>query len=148
MHRLRSKKYKRNPMTTTRFYNKFYEKWRTISWVITGKKPRIPHHMLVRRLTFMFDQMQHIFERLRHVDECDGNYECDKYYGCKHNFLNYDFVIRKLLQVAELKYGWHKCFDRFKNDFPITSEHIRETQLRPFFKKIADELGWPCPKDE
>lgn len=148
MHRLRSKKYKKNPMTNERFYNKFYEKWRSISWMLTRKKPALPSFLLVKKMIFMFDQMQHIFERIRHVDECDGSYQCDKYYGCKHNFLNYDFIIRKLLQIAELKFGWHGCFKRFKNDFPVTSKRIRNTQLRPFFKKMADELGWPCPDDE
>jgi hypothetical protein len=147
-YRLRSRKYKRNLMTPSRFYNKFYEKWRSIGWKLTGIQPDIPKVKLVQLINLLFMKIQPIFEQLRHHKECDMRYQCDKYFGCKHNFLNYDFVIRKLLQIAEIKYGWNGCYDRYKNDFPITSESIRNNKLRPFFKRIANQLNLPCPNNE
>jgi hypothetical protein len=144
----RSKKYKKNPLTPKRFYDKYFEKWKTIIGKITGKPQPVPDPSLVRCIKHLFVGCQVPFELYRHVPECDGRQDCDKYYKCWHNFCNYDFTFRKLLQIAEIKFGYKGCYAKWKDEFPLVSLKVRVKKLRPMFFKIANYNGWPCINDE
>lgn len=144
----RSKKFKMTPMSSKRFYDKHYEKWKTIIWKLNNKKPNLPPAELVDLLKCLFLGMQKPFEESKHAPECDRRAFCHKVFSCWNNFINYDFIFRKLLQVAELKYGFTNCFNLYKNEFSLVSKTIRDNKLRPFFKKIAMYNKWPCPNDE
>lgn len=143
-----SKKFKRTLLTPKRFYDKYFEKWKSIRKMILKKELKIPPDGLVQRIKQLFVACQIPFELYRHAENCDGRYQCDKYFPCWHNFINYDFTFRKLLQIAELKYGWNGCYDRFKDEFPLVSEKIRDNKLRPMFLKIAVYNNWPCVNNE
>lgn len=143
-----SKKFKCNPMSKKRFYDKFFEKWKTICERL-GKKVEIPSMQLVMLIKELFMHTLTPFELNRHSPQCTGKiHNCTKYFGCLQNFLNYDFVFRKLLQVAEIKFGYKDCYNKFKNDFSLVSAKIRDTKLRPIFKKICEYNQWPCPDFE
>lgn len=135
-------------MTKKRFYDKHFEKWKSIIWKLTNRKPNLPPRELVDFIKLLFIGMQKPFEDNKHCVECDRRPYCHKFFKCWNNFINYDFVFRKLLQVAEYKFGYKGCFNLYKNDFSLVSKKIRDQKLRPFFKKIALFNKWPCPDDE
>lgn len=143
-----SKKFKKTFMSKKRFYDKYSEKWKTIVWRLTGKRPRLPPADLVNLLKNLFAACQKPFELYRHASDCDKRYDCDKYFDCWHNFINYDFVIRKLLQIAELKFNWKGCYKQFKDEFLLVSKKVRDKKLRPMFQKICHYNAWPCPDSE
>lgn len=144
----KSKKFKQNLMTRKRFYDKHFEKWKSIIWKLNNKRPNLPPIELVSFIKQLFLGMQKPFEENKHSEECDRRPFCHKYFPCWNNFINYDFVFRKLLQVADLKFGFTGCFDLYKNEFSLVSQKIRDTKLRPFFQIIAVYNKWPCPNNE
>jgi hypothetical protein len=108
----------------------------------------LPSMQLVMLMKELFMMTLTPFELHRHSPQCTRIHNCTKYFGCLQNFVNYDFVFRKLLQVAELKHGYEGCYDKFSNDFSLVSAKIRDTKLRPIFKKICEYNLWPCPDYE
>jgi hypothetical protein len=146
--KFQSKKFKMTPLTSKRFYDKHYEKWKTIIWSLNKDTPKLPSNSLVSLLKRLFAEMQRPFELFRHDTACDGRMYCDKYFDCWHNFMNYDFIFRKLLQIAEIQFHHAHCYKDFKGEFPLVSARIRNTKLRPLFFKIARYNGWPCINDE
>jgi hypothetical protein len=148
MKRNQSKKFKKTLMTKKRFYDKYSEKWKSIIWRLTKKQPKIPPVGLVEHIKGLFAACQKPFEIHRHARDCDKRHECDKYFDCWHNFLNYDFIFRKLLQIAELKFGWKGCYSFYKDEFLLVSKRVRDAKLRPLFLKICNYNAWPCPADE
>lgn len=144
----RSRKFKKTLMSKKRFYDKYSEKWKTIVWRLTGKTPAVPPVQLVRLVKDLFGGCQKPFEQSKHATNCDRRHNCDKYFDCWHNFINYDFIFRKLLQVAEIKFKWIGVYNQFKHEFPLVSKKVREKKLRPMFQTICEYNGWPCPVDE
>ena len=144
----RSKKFKCTKMSPKRFFDKYSEKWKTIIWKLTGKRPPLPHPDLVALIKRLFGECQKPFENARHAKDCDKRSQCDRYFECWHNFINYDYVFRKLLQIAEVKFGWNGAYRQFGKEFPLVSKKIRDKKLRPMFQKICTYNEWPCPSDE
>jgi hypothetical protein len=144
----RSKKFKKNLLTNKRFYDKYFEKWKTIIWRLSGDVPNLPDPELVDLIKKLFSACQIPFDKFRHTEDCDGRYGCSDYFDCQHNFINYDFTIRKLLQIAEIKFGFKGCYERFKSEFNLVSSKIREEKLRPLFFKICEYNRWPKVSDE
>jgi len=137
----KSKKFKMNNFTKKRFYDKHYEKWKTILERL-GKKVYIPSPQLIEFIKLLFRSTLIPFEIYRHSRDCNKIPDCSKYYGCQRNFINYDYMFRKLLQIAETK-GFPGCFEKFKDDFNLVSKRIRENKLRPIFFKICEHNNWP-----
>lgn len=146
--KLKSHKFKCTKMTKKRFYDKYSEKWKQISWKLTGIKPTFPSKALVDKIKQLFLACQKPFSIYRHDAMCDGRHRCDHWFQCWHNFINYDFVFRKLLQICELKFGFNDVYRLFKDDFILVSKTTRDNKLRPMFKKICEYNQWPCPDDE
>lgn len=144
----KSQKFKCSDMTKKRFFDKYSEKWKTIIWKLTGQRPIFPSKPLVDKMKHLFLACQKPFSIYRHETCCDGRFRCDHWFQCWHNFINYDFVFRKLLQVCELKFGFQNVYKLFKDDFILVSKTIRDNKLRPMFKKICEYNNWPCPDDE
>jgi len=146
--RHRSVKFKKTLMTEKRFYDKYYEKWKTILWKLTGIKPPLPSKWLVNEMTKMFIQCQEPFQEFRHADECDRRFKCDRYFECWHNFINYDYLFRKFLQIIEIRYRKQGLYNTFKDDFSLMSLKIRKKKLAPLFNKISVYLNWPVISEE
>lgn len=144
----KSQKFKCTLMTKKRFYDKYSEKWKMIIWKLTGDMPVFPSKELVDKMKHLFLACQKPFNLYRHEPCCDGRYRCDHWFQCWHNFINYDFIFRKLLQVCELKFGFKNVYKLFKDDFILVGKKIRDDKLRPMFRKIAEYNQWPCPEDE
>jgi hypothetical protein len=136
----KSKKFKMNNMTKKRFYDKYYEKWKTILERL-GKKVDIPSPQLIENVKFLFKKSLVPFEIFRHAEGCTKIPNCGRYFGCQRNFINYDYMFRKLLQIASKNHPG--CFEKFKDDFNLVSKKIREQKLRPIFHKICDYNRWP-----
>ncbi len=146
---LRSRKYRKNLMTNRRFFNKFMEKWKTIMVRLTGRKTPIPSTDLLNFLRFAFMKLQSRFEDVRHKKKCDKKTKnCDKIHGCLYNFVNYDFLIVKLLQIAELNFGFKNVYNTFKDFLPMLSLTARKVKLRPVFKEMIRPFRWKCPDNE
>lgn len=108
--KFRSQKFKKLPMTTL---NRFNEKWRTIQSRLTGEKMQLPRPDLLRNMRTGFLQLQPVFERVRHSSNCTGGFKCHKRFGCRHNFINYNYVIIKLIEQSSGKAEaerWSGCF--------------------------------------
>ncbi len=141
----RSRKFKMQPLTKKRFYDKYAEKWKTIRWQLTGVPPLLPSHQLVDRVKRLFVAAQIPFNNFRHHIRCDGRQKCEKYFKCQHNFTNYDYFIRQALQLADAKYGFQNSYETFKHEFPLVSPKVVSTKLRPMFHKICAYNEWPIP---
>lgn len=141
----RSTKFKQRLLTQKRFYDKYYEKWKTIKWKLTGIKPLVPCHQLVAQVKALFAASQVPFELYRHKEDCDGRYNCEKYFGCQHNFTNLDYAFRMFLQICDSTYGFQNSFSDFKNEFPLASKKVVSEKLRPMFILICKWNGWPMP---
>lgn len=144
-HAFRSKKFKKQPLTKKRFYDKYFEKWKTIRWKLTGLKPITPSQDLIERMKQLFIACQIPFEMFRHAGDCDKRKKCYKYYYCMHNFINYDLTMRWLLQICEHKHGFDNCYALFKDEFPLISKKVIDKKLRPVFEKICIYNDWPIP---
>ncbi len=141
-----SKKFKKQPLTEKRFYDKYYEKWKTIRARLTGVKPLRPSHQLVNRVKRLFVASQIPFEKYRHDPEnCDGRVKCDRVFNCKHNFTNYDYAFRIYLQICDDSYGFVNSYETFKDEFPLVSTKVVKTKLRPMFEKICAHNEWKMP---
>jgi hypothetical protein len=141
----RSKKFKKQPLTKKRFYDKYYEKWKTIRWKLTGDVPVRPSHQLVECTKSLFVAMQEPFEIYKHHKSCDGRRNCQKYFKCVHNFLNYDYVFRICLQIAEKKHGFEGAYRLFKEEFTLPTEKILNRKLRPLMASICAYNKWEMP---
>lgn len=144
----RSRKFKKNLLTPKRFYDKYFEKWKLIASALNNEIPHLPDQNLVRLLKRMFVACQEPFEIYRHVNGCTRINDCDKYFNCWHNFINYDFVFRKLLQIADYHFNHKGCYNLFKNEFPLVSKKLRDTKLRPLWFKICEYNDWPSIGNE
>lgn len=144
----RSKKFKRQPLTQKRFYDKYAEKWKTIRWKLTGVKPLLPSHQLVNKIKDLFVAAQIPFNNFRHNKRCDKRAQCEKYFKCQHNFTNYDYFFRQALQICDGKYGFKDSYETFKNEFPLVSQKVVTYKLRPMFQKICVFNEWPIPQHD
>jgi len=144
----RSRKFKRQPLTKKRFYDKYYEKWKTIRWKLTGDVPIRPSHQLVACVKNIFLALQTPFEIYKHHKSCDGRKHCQKYFKCVHNFINYDYVIRIGLQIAEKKHGFAGAYDLFKEEFTLPSKKIVQRKLRPLMTQMVRYNGWEMPNKD
>ncbi len=144
----KSTKFKRQLLTKKRFYDKYFEKWKTIRWKLTGQKPLLPSNQLVRKVKELFAAAQEPFERHRHHQKCDGRPNCCRYFKCWHNFINYDYTIRTFLQICDQKYGFVNSYELFKEEFPLASEKIVRKKLRPMMTKICIDNGWKMPEND
>jgi len=145
----RSKKFLKTKLTKKRFLHKFYEKWKTICCKVTGQETNIPDKAYVEYIRHLFLACQIPFEIFKHVPHCDGGHKCEKRLGCWNNFLNYDWVFRKLFQIAEVKQvAFRGNFELFKDEFPLVSKKIRETKLRPLWQKMCEYNDWPFIVDD
>lgn len=140
--KFRSVKFKKNLLNRKRFHDKYFEKWKTIIWKLTGHHPPIPDTRLVSTMKRLFKSTQIPFEKFRHSDKCDGRGSCEKYFDCWHNYMNYDWLMRKLLQIAEIHCGFIGVFEVFKHDFTLVDESIRVRKLHPMWKNICRYLSW------
>lgn len=104
-----------------------------------------PNFALGEVMKRLFGATQEPFELFRHHESCDGRQRCEKYFPCQHNFLNYDYTMRWLLQLAESKYGFQGCYKMFKNEFPLASKKVVEGKLRPMRDRICAYNGWDIP---
>lgn len=106
----RSQKFRKLPLKDLNRYN---EKWRTIQSTLTGKKLATPSYPVLSKMRAGFLRLQPVFERVRHTDKCKGGFKCHKQYGCRHNFINYNYVIVQLLKEVggetEVQ-RWAHCF--------------------------------------
>lgn len=142
----RSKKFKMQPLTKKRFYDKYFEKWKTIRWKLTGAKPLLPSHQLIQKVKELFAAAQEPFERHRHHKKCDGRPNCGRYFKCWHNFINYDYTIRIFLQICDQKFGFVNSYQLFKDEFTLASDKIVKKKLRPMMTKICADNGWKMPE--
>lgn len=143
-----SKKFKCQLLTKKRFYDKYYEKWKTIRWRLTGAKPLLPSHQLVNTVKQLFVAAQEPFERHRHHWKCDGRPKCGRYFKCWHNFINYDYTIRIFLQICDQRYGFTNAYELFKDEFTLASKKIITNKLRPMMQKICNDNGWKMPEKD
>ncbi len=144
-----SKKFKQTLLTKKRFYDKYFEKWKTICCYLTGDETNIPDHAYTEYIRTLFISCQQPFELFKHKENCDGRHNCYRTFGCWHNFINYDFIFRKLMQIAEIKYPqFAGNFEKFKDEFPLVSKKIRDSKLKPIWKSIVDYLDWPNVEDD
>lgn len=141
----RSNKFRKQPLTQKRFYDKYAEKWKTIRWQITGVSPLLPDHRLVEKVKDLFQACQIPFSKFRHHPRCDGRAKCQKYFKCQHNFLNYDFMFRMFFQICDSKYGFDNSYETFKHEFPLVSDKVVKGKLRPMFEQICKYNDWPVP---
>jgi len=144
----RSTKFKRLPMTKKRFYDKHYEKWKTIRWMITGIQPLTPCPKLVEATKGLFRAVQKPFQQHRHAEGCDGRWGCERYFGCMHNFPSMDMFFRYALQLCDTMKGFEGAYERFKHEFPPVSEEIIKTKIRPLMEKMCKDNGWPMPEHD
>ena len=141
-HKFRSLKFKKNLMTKKRFHDKYFEKWKTIIFILTKKQPIIPSTDLVNCMKRLFRATQLPFEYYRHDVKCDGRRNCEGYFDCWHNYMNYDWLIRKLLHVAQDHYNFKGAYDIFRHDFTLINKEIRVKKLHPMWKKICIYNDW------
>ncbi len=144
----RSRKFRKLPLTRKRFYDKYFEKWKTIRWKLTGQKPVMPSYQLVQCMKVLFGAMQAPFEIYRHHKNCEGRRRCEKYFKCVHNFLNYDLVFRALLQLAEELHGFKNAYFMFKDEFTLPAKKIIQRKLKPMLLKICEYNQWPIPNKD
>lgn len=149
-HLLRSRKFKKTNMCKERFFNKYMEKWKTIICRLTGIQSPRPSVDLCKLLRYLFLKLQTPFENIRHKPRCDKKTpNCDKKYGCLYNFINYDFLFAKLLQIIEFNFkGFKGVYYKFKPFLPMLGEKIRNNKLRPLLMKMIKPFGWKCPNNE
>ena len=144
-----SKKFKQTLLTKKRFYDKYFEKWKSICVWLAKEETNIPSEEYTNLIRKLFEGCQLPFEIFKHQENCDGRFNCYKVFGCWHNFINYDFIFRKLMQIAEIKYPQYAGnFDKYKDEFPLISKKIREIKLKQIWKKIVDYLDWPDIEDD
>lgn len=146
--KFKSRKFKKNLLTHKRFYDKYFEKWKLIASALSDEYPNLPKPSLVSLFKRMFEACQRPFEIYRHAPDCSGIQNCDKYFNCWHNFINYDFVFRKFLQIADYQFKKKGVFEQFKNEFPMVSKDLRDKKLRPLWLKICNYNQWICLNDE
>ena len=106
----RSKKFKKNAFTSM---VKLGEKWRTIQSRLRKAPLVAPARELVRKMSDGFARLQTGFETIRHTKNCKGGYKCHWVHKCRHNFINYNYVIVKLLETHGTKAEiakWKGCF--------------------------------------
>ena len=147
----RSQKFRKLPLTTLKRFN---EKWRTIQSVLTGKVMKKPSYQLITRMRQGFLHLQPVFETIRHTKECDGSFKCHKQFGCRHNFIHYNYVIVKLIEEhgtpAEVKY-WKPCFKQISEQKRrkldgLWQEMLRElTRQRAFYRRRKKVEMIPLP---
>jgi hypothetical protein len=91
----RSPKFKKLPL---RNLNRYMERWRKIQWRLTKRKAvRRPTSSLVNAMRRDYLALQPAFEKARHSDKCDKRSRCHKVFGCRHNFLNLNYTMSKLI---------------------------------------------------
>lgn len=143
--RFKSRKFKRQQLTKKRFYDKYFEKWKTIRWKLTGVPPVVPSFALVNQIKALFKACQEPFEKFRHHHKCDGRVRCEKYFKCWHNFVNYDYTFRIFLQICERDHGFKGAYELFKEEFILASPKIIKKKLRPMMTKFCEYNGWVMP---
>jgi len=144
----RSRRFKMQPLTKKRLYDKYFEKWKTICWMLSGVKPLLPSADLLRLMETLFVGTLKPFSMYRHDPACDRRHKCARFFKCWHNFINYDFIFIKQLQLAQFFFNHPRAYDDFKGDFSLARQRIRDNKLRPMWLKIAKYNNWPLINNE
>lgn len=130
----RSRKFKKNKLTKL---NGLQEKWKTIRQHLTKEKPEQPPTELVDAMRSGFLRLQPAFEANRHVEGCDRGANCHKRYGCRHNILNLNFLILKLIR----RYGGEAAEKKWGPEFRQISQAKRR-KLQVMYDGMTKYAGW------
>lgn len=103
----------------------------------------MPTGELVWQMKTLFAKLQPPFENFRHSDKCRAPSPCcHKFHGCRYKFYNYDYVIRRLLRICEVFFGFEGAYDSFQAEFQTLSKK-KEADFNKDWKLICEFLGWP-----
>lgn len=108
-----------------RFIRKYYEKWLTLRKHIGGYSSHSKWLTSEERnlLLYMFERAERIFE-----DQV-------KRRAGRHSFLNYNFVVRRLLEMI----NWRDAIV----DWPPLKTQSKQRFLVKWWRAICDEANWP-----
>lgn len=135
--RYRSKKFKKNAHTDMRRYA---EKWMSIRARLGGYRPPKLEEGQVKEIRDLFCEAEGAFKKIRHKPECKGEKDCHKgEAACRHNFLNYNYVILQLLK----RMGVHETYLPW---FPQLKTKDKLENLNHYWEMMCKELGWEFEK--
>lgn len=128
-----SKKFKQKAHMDMKRYT---EKWIAIRSYLGGYKPPKLDPEDLHTIRSLFLDLQVPFEKVRHNPGCDGSTKCHKSPGkCRHNFLNYNYVIIQLLRRMGMEHIYRPWLPQLK-----TPDKLKK--LNQYWKTMTTELGW------
>jgi hypothetical protein len=107
---------------------KFYEKWLSIRYLLTGYRTPRPHPNIVESLTTDYEGVSSVWDVV-----------CRERGGRRRSIISVNFIIRNLL----LRRG-NAEYLRWRDDFPLTEGlEARPDKLMAYWMDVCERLRWP-----
>lgn len=133
----RGRRYKKLPLTNME--KKFSERWITIRYRLTGRRPVPLEPRDIRALQLLFLGLLAPFNYIRHEDGCKKNGKCHKTHGCAYKLPPYNFIIKELMFV----WKGRAYRDRYARYLLHTRSCASTRKIRKIWDQIAAYNMWP-----
>jgi len=126
----------------TNMKEKFHERWITIRYRLTGKRPPHLDRKVIRRIQTLFSCLLPPWNYIRHAPECNREIKCHHVHKCCYKLPTYYFIIKELLFVVQTQ---EKIPDLMKTYEPYLLYSMKAkalTKLKVIWTQLADFNGW------
>lgn len=127
------------PLTDLRKYG---EKWRRIIFELTGDRPPVLSQDCVETLRAFIANVSRAFELVRHTTDCSGTVNCHRRYGCRHNVINSNYVLKKGFLFYWRGDRRHPDYQAIRRWLPQPNRANRHAIRDRYWRPICRTLGW------
>lgn len=121
---------------------KFGEKWRQITHKLGGARPPMPSPECLEVLREFVAQVSRAFEQIRHTADCPYIPDCHKRFGCRHNIIDSNYVLKKGFLFWACGDRANPDYQAFKRFLPQPAKKNRVTIRQRYWNPICRKLGW------
>lgn len=137
-----SKQYAAKTGTPLRDFKKFGEKWRRITWELTGRRPPVISPETADTLRRFLATVSRLFEKVRHTSDCTGARHCHRFSGCRHNIINGNYLLKKAFLHAARGNRRDPQYQAIRPWLPVPGRANRHAIRDRFWRPIVKLAGW------
>jgi len=146
-----SQRYRAKTGTPLRDLRHFGEKWRRISFELTGRRPPKLSVQCVESIRRFLATVSRVFEFIRHDPACRGGERCHRKHPCRKSIINSNYLIKKALLFYYKGNRRHPKYLANRPWLPGPSRDNRHQLRVRYFQPMVERVGgewkkyWPRP---
>lgn len=123
-------------------FRKFGEKWRRLQWQLGGPRPPRPTTQQLEVVRVVIGAVSRAFEQIRHSPDCPCVPDCHKRFGCRHNIIDSNYILKKAFLYCFGGDRQHPEYQALKPFLPQPTKRNRQVIRQRYWNPICRKLGW------